>query len=243
MPNDSQGADKIAENNAISIIAHEIRSPLTAIKGYLCAIKDGVISAENQAQYINIAINEANRATKLLEELMSLTKLDSGNITPVAERFDINELIRLSIIEKLNDLEQKSISVQTDLASEQLFVNADKSMIQQVLVNLIDNAIKYNNVGGKIKLSSAVQNNKVIVAVEDNGIGIEQDMLPHIWKRFYQADPSNGIAYKGHGLGLCIVKEILLSHGEDISVQSTVGIGSVFSFTLKPEPTVQNNTL
>lgn len=215
------------ENNAISVIAHEIRSPITAIKGYLCAIKDGVISGKAQAQYIDIALNEANRAVKLLEELMELTKLDSGNITLNSERFDINELVRLSLIEKLNDIEQKQISVQTEFETEQIFVNADKSMIQQVVVNLIDNAVKYNRIGGSIKLAVCTQSDKALVSVEDNGIGIEKDDIPYIWQRFYQAD-----RYKWHGLGLCIVKEILLAHNEDISVQSIKDSGTSFSFTL-----------
>lgn len=220
------------ENNAISVIAHEIRSPITTIKGYLCAIKDGVISGEAQAQYIDIALNEANRAVKLLEELMELTRLDSGNITLASERFDINELVRLSLIEKLNDIEQKQISVQTEFETEQIFVNADKSMIQQVMVNLIDNAVKYNRIGGIIRLAVCFQSDKALVSVEDNGIGIEKDDIPYIWQRFYQADSSSHTEYKGHGLGLCIVKEILLAHNEDISIQSTKDSGTSFSFTL-----------
>lgn len=221
------------ENNAISIIAHEIRSPITAIKGYLCAIKDGVISGEAQAQYIDIALNEVNRAVKLLEELMELTRLDSGNITLSSERFDINELVRISLIEKLNDIEQKQISVQTEFEAEQIFVNADKSMIRQVIVNLIDNAIKYNRIGGKIKLSVCIKSDKALISVEDNGIGMEKDNIPYIWQKFYQADQSGHTEYKGHGLGLCIVKEILLAHKEDISVQSAKDTGTSFSFTLQ----------
>ncbi len=229
----SNGKKNSPENDIVSVIAHEIRSPLTSIKGYLCAINDGVIQPENQAQYIGIALDESERAINLLENLMKLTKFDSGSIKLNPERFDINELIRVTLIEKLNDFEQKNISVQTDFAEEQIFVNADRSMIKQVIVNLTDNAVKYGVNGGTVKFTVSVHNNKALISAEDNGIGIEKDALPHIWERFYQADSSCDTTYKGHGLGLCIVKEIIAAHGETITAQSTVESGTVFSFTLK----------
>ena len=233
--NITDSAEDIPQNDVISVIAHEVRSPITSVKGYLNALNDGVIPPEQQRKYIDIAISESDRAIKLLENLMSLTKFDSGSIKLNKECFDINELIRIVIIDKLNDIEAKNISVETDFAQERMFVTADKGFIKQVICNLTDNAIKYNTEGGKIKFATSQASQKTVISISDTGIGISKEALPHIWDRFYQADSSSGESYKGHGLGLCIVKEIIKAHGQTISVNSAANVGTSFTFTLESD--------
>ncbi len=219
-------------NEIISVIAHELRSPLTAIKGYLTAINDGIIPPESQGKYINITLEETDRAITMLERLMSLTKFDSGAVKLNIEVFDVNELIHRVIAEKMPQTEQKHIDVATKFDTERLLVMGDKSLIRQVISNLADNAIKYNRPNGNIRFDTKTKNGKAEISVLDSGIGIAKDALPDIWKRFYQQDPHEKTVYKGHGLGLAIVKEIIAAHGSKINVQSEVGRGTSFTFVL-----------
>ncbi len=219
-------------NEIISVIAHELRSPLTSIKGYLTAIKDGVISPETTDEYINIMLAETDRTVNMLESLMQLAKFDSDAIKLNIEKFDINELIRIVVIEKINAIEDKCISVVTEFETDRLFVLADKNLIRHVISNLADNAIKYNRTGGKITFVTHVNGNTAEITVGDNGIGIAKEALPHIWNRFYQQDAASSHIYKGHGLGLAIVKEIIAAQNSTISVQSELDKGTLFTFPL-----------
>lgn len=215
----------------LSTVSHELRSPVSAVKGYLSAINDGVVPEGDVKKYIGIALSETDRVIELLENIMHLSKLAAGAAKPVFATFDINELIRLAIIEKINNIEKKDTEVITDLAPEKIFVSADRGMIMQVLLNLIDNGVKYGNNNGKLILSASVEGKKAVITCRDNGKGIDELTLPHIFERFYQADKSSA-SYCGHGLGLPLVKEILLLHSSELSVETEVGKGTAFTFSL-----------
>ena len=146
--------------------------------------------------------------------------------------FDINNTIKTTVQTFEGICLQKHISFNLILTGEQLFVSADMSKIQQVLYNLIDNAIKFSHADSAITIETTEKNEKVFVSVKDTGIGIPSDSIKKIWERFYKTDLSRGKDKKGTGLGLSIVKEIIQAHGENINCISTEGVGTEFIFTL-----------
>ena len=216
----------------ISNISHDFRSPLTSLKGYITAMLDGTIPPENQEKYLNIVLNEANRLQKLSDSLLELNKNSSKAGMLDIITFDINETIRATIPTFEGTCRQRHISFFLSLTGKHLLVKADKSKIQQVLYNLIDNAIKFSFDDSKIDIDTTVKNTKVFISVKDHGQGIEKENLPKIWDRFYKSDASRGLDKAGSGIGLSIVKGIIQSHGENITVVSTPGAGTEFSFTL-----------
>lgn len=147
-------------------------------------------------------------------------------------RFDINNTIKMVVQSFEGTCKQKKISFELILTGQTLYVSADMSKIQQVLYNLIDNAIKFSHADSAITIETTEKNEKVFVSVKDTGIGIPKDSLKKIWERFYKTDLSRGKDKKGTGLGLAIVKEIISSHNENINVISTEGVGTEFIFTL-----------
>ena len=164
--------------------------------------------------------------------MLDLTRIESGNMPLNKTVFDINELIRRVIITKENALENKQLDLDIAFKEEKINVYADQGGIEQVLVNLLDNAIKFTPQGGQISLSSCIKEGKAVIAVKDTGSGIKADILPHIWERFYTENKSR-TGSKGVGLGLFIVKRIMVQHGQDITAQSEENKGSVFTFTLE----------
>ncbi len=216
----------------IANVSHDFRSPLTSIKGYLEAMLDGTIPPEMHEKYLQIVLNETERLTKLTNGLLQLNNLNTRGMILDRADFDINRIIRNTAASFEGICKNKMIGIELVLTGEQLIVNADLDKIQQVLYNLLDNAIKFSHNNSVIKIETTEKSSKVLVSVKDNGIGIPKDSLKLIWDRFYKTDLSRGKDKKGTGLGLSIVKEIIHSHGENINVISTEGVGSEFIFTL-----------
>ena len=220
------------QRNFIANVSHDFRSPLTSIKGYVEAMLDGTIPPEMQERYLNVVLSETNRLTKLTKGLLTLNNFDDkGTYLELAD-FDINAIIRQTVETFRSLCWDKHISFQLTFEEESLYVNADVGKIQQVLYNLIDNAVKFSHPDSLIYISSLEKHGKVFVSVKDTGEGIAKDSLNKIWERFYKSDPSRGKDKKGTGLGLSIVKEIIQAHGENINVVSTQGVGTEFTFTL-----------
>ena len=216
----------------VANVSHDFRSPLTSIKGYVEAMLDGTIPPEMQERYLNVVLSETNRLTKLTKGLLTLNNFDDkGTYLELAD-FDINAIIRQTVETFRSLCWDKHISFQLTFEEESLYVNADVGKIQQVLYNLIDNAVKFSHPDSLIYISSLEKHGKVFVSVKDTGEGIAKDSLNKIWERFYKSDPSRGKDKKGTGLGLSIVKEIIQAHGENINVVSTQGVGTEFTFTL-----------
>lgn len=216
----------------VSNVSHDFRSPLTSIKGYVEAMLDGTIPVEMQDKYLNIILFETERLNKLTKSLLELNKFGSHGIMLDITDFDINNTIKTTVQTFEGTCLQKHISFNLILTGEQLFVSADMSKIQQVLYNLIDNAIKFSHADSSITIETTEKNEKVFVSVKDTGIGIPSDSIKKIWERFYKTDLSRGKDKKGTGLGLSIVKEIIQAHGENINCISTEGVGTEFIFTL-----------
>ena len=216
----------------ISNVSHDFRSPLTSIKGYVEAMLDGTIPVEMQEKYLNIIVFETDRLSKLTQSLLELNKYGShGTMLDVSE-FDINQLIKMTCLTFEGTCKAKRISFHLILAGKTLYVKADMSKIQQVVYNLIDNAIKFSHHDSEITIETTKKSEKVFVSVKDTGIGIPKDSQNKIFERFYKTDLSRGKDKKGSGLGLSIVKEIIQAHDENINVISTEGVGTEFIFTL-----------
>lgn len=216
----------------VANVSHDFRSPLTSIKGYLDAMLDGTIPPELHEKYLNIVLNETERLTKLTNSLLMLNNLNTKGMLLEKTDFDLNQVIRNTAVAFEGTCKQKKIGIELVLSGDRMIVNADMGKIQQVLYNLLDNAIKFSHNDAVIKIETSEKKNKVLVSVKDHGIGIPKDSLKLIWDRFYKTDLSRGKDKKGTGLGLSITKEIISSHGENINVVSTEGVGTEFMFTL-----------
>ena len=202
----------------VANVSHDFRSPLTSIKGYLEAMLDGTIPPELYEKYLNIVLNETERLHKLTNSLLTLNNLNTKGMLLDISRFNINAVIRNTAASFEGTCRQKMIAI--------------VGKIQQVLYNLLDNAIKFSHEDSIIRIETTEKHNKVFVSVKDSGIGIPKDELRQIWERFYKSDLSRGRDKKGTGLGLSITREIIRSHGENINVISTEGVGSEFIFSL-----------
>ena len=215
----------------IANVSPDFRSPLTSIKGYLEAILDGTNPPQMQEKYLNRVISETERLNKLTQGMLTLNSLDSKGYLS-RTNFDINRTIKDTAASFEGTCNAKDISFDLTFSDSIQMVYADLGKIQQVLYNLIDNAIKFSHNGGIIYIQTSLRREKVFISVKDCGIGIPKENLKKIWDRFYKSDISRGKDKKGTGLGLAIVKEIVQSHGENIDVISTQDVGTEFIFSL-----------
>lgn len=222
------------ENNRrrfISDVSHEIRSPITSIKGFIGAVIDGVIPENKQHQYLSMAYEETNRLTRLVNNLLDLSALESGKQSLKYEELDINELIRITVLKFETKILERNLKINVFFEKEKLNVMADRDKLIQVLVNLVDNAIKYASDGGSVKVNVKTKGKKALVSIYNDGEPIKDEDIKHIWERFYKADKSR-TSKISTGLGLPIVREIITQFGEDIWVNNKDN-GVCFNFTLK----------
>ena len=216
----------------VANVSHDFRSPLTSIRGFLEAMMDGTIPPELHNKYLGIVLNETDRLTKLTNSMLTLNNLNTKGLLLNKVHFDINQVIRSTAASFEATCRQKNIRFELVLTGDVLYAFADVDKIQQVLYNLIDNAIKFSHADSSIKLETSEKRKRILVSVRDSGIGIPRDDIKMIWERFYKSDLSRGKDKKGTGLGLSITKEIIAAHNENINVISTPGEGTEFIFTL-----------
>jgi signal transduction histidine kinase len=216
----------------ISNVSHDLRTPMSSMQGYLEMLLKPNITAEERKTYIEIAFKHCRRLTQLVKELFELSKLDAGRINPELEEFSLAELMQ-DVAQKFSlAAQQKEIIIETPQNSQRFMVEADIGLIERVLENLIDNALRYTPTGGKIMLSLAQQYEKVEVGIKDSGIGLTQEDLPHIFERYYRAQKPTEYQQQSTGLGLAIVKRILELHDSVITVESQLNQGTYFKFPL-----------
>ena len=217
-------------------ISHELKTPLFMIQGYILTLLDGAVDDKKVAKkYLQRAAKGVDRLTYIIKDLDLITKFEAGNLTVEPEAFDAVDLVR-SVFEMLEmRASKKNITLTFDMEYHQpIMVWADAEKIQQVLTNLIVNAIKYGHEDGTIEVSiEDLVKSKVIIRITDNGEGIAKEHIPRLFERFYRVDKSGSRKEGGSGLGLSIVKHIIEAHGEKIYVESVLGVGSEFSFTLE----------
>ena len=216
----------------IANISHDFRSPLTSIKGYAEALKDGTIPYENKDKYLDVIQFEAERLHKLTSSLLQLSSIDSGGLSLDIKSFDITKVIRSIADAFEGTCRGKKIQLKLKFDEPKIFVDADQARIEQVIYNLTDNAIKFSNKDSEIILSVRIKGAKAVISVKDFGLGIPKESINRVFERFYKSDPSRGKDKKGTGLGLSIVKEIITAHEEEIKVLSNEGAGTEFFFTL-----------
>ena len=216
----------------IANISHDFRSPLTSIKGYAEALKDGTIPYENKDKYLDVIQFEAERLHKLTSSLLQLSSIDSGGLSLDIKSFDITNVIRNIADAFEGTCRGKKIQLKLKFDEPKIFVDADQARIEQVIYNLTDNAIKFSNKDSEIILSVRIKGAKAVISVKDFGLGIPKESINRVFERFYKSDPSRGKDKKGTGLGLSIVKEIITAHEEEIKVLSNEGAGTEFFFTL-----------
>ena len=217
----------------ISDASHEIRTPLTAIGGFASAIADGTAETdEERTRSAARIVREVERLNRLVNDLLDLSRIESGAQQLDLEEVDLPEIIMGTVEGLESQIQERGISVETDLPSDLSKVLADPDRVYQVLVNLVSNALRFNTPEGKIVITAGPVNGFVRVAVQDTGRGIPPDEISQIWERFHRADTSRDRQAGGTGLGLAIVRSIVEAHGGSVSAESAVGKGSTFSFTL-----------
>ncbi len=220
------------QKKIVANVSHDFRSPLTSIKGYVEAMADGTIPPELYGKYLNIILFETERLTDLTRDLLTLNEFDTKNLLLDKEEFDIQTVIKSTAESFEGVCTPKHISIELLLMPDTVLVFADRRKIQQVLYNLLDNAIKFSENESSVTVEVTVKNDKAFISVKDHGIGIPRREQNKIWERFYKSDLSRGKDKKGTGLGLSIVKEIIQAHDEHINVISTEGVGTEFIFSL-----------
>ena len=216
----------------IANVSHDFRSPLTSVKGYTQALLDGTIPYEMQNKYLDIILFETERLSKLTSSLLELGQFENGSVPMDISTFDINYEIKRCSAAFEQRCTEKQISIELTFEAKSLMVNADIDKIEQVIQNLLDNAVKFSHNNSVIEIHTARRNTKAFISVKDHGIGIPRDNINKVWDRFYKTDLSRGKDKKGTGLGLSITKEIIESHNENINVISTEGVGTEFIFSL-----------
>lgn len=237
-------ADELSRSNEyrksfISNISHDFRSPLTSIKGYIEAMLDGTIPLERHEKYLGIVLNEAQRLTKLTQGLLELNNFDSFDLQLDKSNFDIRDIITPTINTFEKRCKDKGIFLDSVFLTDNTVVYADRTKIQQVIYNLVDNAIKFTPEGRQIRVQVTEKDNKIFTSVKDEGVGIPKDAQKKVFERFYKTDPSRGKDKTGTGLGLAITKEIIKAHGEQITLTSEEGEGSEFVFSLPMKKDMQ----
>lgn len=218
-------------------IAHELRTPMTSIIGFTDSILDGTIPPEKAKEYLEICLSEERRLSRLVTELMDVSRIESGVQKLEYSDFDINECIRRQIIKYEERITEKNLNVNVAFDTDSCICRCDKDAITRVVINLLDNAIKFADQNGEISVDVNQRSGKVYVSIQNTGQGIDSTDIKHVFDKFYKTDKSRGLDKKGIGLGLYLVKNIMVLHGETIDVESEPGKYTKFTFTLTPSKT------
>lgn len=225
---------EIIKKDFVANVSHELRTPLASIKGYSETLLDGGIDEkETQKEFLRVIDRHATRMARLIDDLLTLSRLESHQMTIVSAPVDIKELILATTDGFRMQAMDKGLKISADIPDGLPKVSGDKDRIEQVVVNLLDNAIKYTPTGGRVRVAACAKNKAVQVDITDTGIGIPAEDMPRIFERFYRVDKARSRELGGTGLGLAIVKHIINAHNGKLNVESKPGKGSTFSFSLK----------
>lgn len=229
-------ADSVADlesvrRSFIANVSHELKTPMMTIGGFIDGILDGTVPKEKQAQYLQIVSDEVKRLSRMVKSMLSIARIEAGDMKLTPTDFDINELVCRTIFAFEQKIENRKLEIE-GLESDEIFVNADSDLIHQVVYNLVDNAVKFANEGGCISFSYEQKDKKVYISVKNTGDGIPQDELPRLFDRFYKTDKSRSLDKSGVGLGLYIVQTIVNQHKGDLLVKSVEGEYTEFTFSV-----------
>jgi two-component system phosphate regulon sensor histidine kinase PhoR len=217
----------------VANVSHELRTPLTTIKGYAETLLEGGLKEDQAFQFVQVIKRHTDRLTKIVEDLLMLSRIETKEFQLKMEAIPLRDFID-DVVEFVKEpAEKKKISLSRNEIPSSLSVQADRNYLEQILINLLDNAIKYTPEGGRVIVSAVEKDSKDIqFSIEDNGIGIPKEDLSRIFERFYRVDKGRSKELGGTGLGLSIVKHLVQAHGGKVWVESHPGKGSVFYFTL-----------
>lgn len=227
------GSVELLRMDFVSDFSHEFKTPIVSIRGFARALKWEDLSDADRAEYLDIIISESERLSALSENVLTLSKLEKQTILTGKKEYDLSEQIRLCIALLAHKWEAKHLDMVFDCT--EYFVTGNEELLQEVWINLLDNAIKFTPEYGAITLQITKEEETLIVSISDQGQGIAPDALPHIFEKFYQSDPSHATA--GSGLGLSIAKRIIELHGGTIAVTGSNDTGSTFQVRLSPSYT------
>lgn len=218
----------------IANVSHELRTPLSYLKGYAEILIDGLAETESDKEkYLNIILEESDRLRKMVDEILHLSQIEAGSIQLKLTPFSVEALVKRTIDKILPLAAKRDISIKFNKIDDDLLLCvADEGRIKQILINLLNNAVKHSFDHGNILISSYRLNDKIYICVRDFGEGISEEDLPFIWDRFYTAGKSKYKGLESSGLGLSIIKSIINAHGCDITVNSVKGEGTEFCFWL-----------
>lgn len=217
----------------VANVSHELRTPISSIKGYAETLLDGALEdKENAKDFLKIIYSDTDRLARLVEDILDLSKIESGKFDMIFKPCNIKPLIERVIFSLDKQAKDKLISIKIDVDKDLPFVYVDEARIAQVLLNLIDNAIKYNKKNGTVTVSAKDRDKFIQIDVADTGVGISEKDLHRLFERFYRVDKARSRQLGGTGLGLSIVKHIVSAHHGEVSVKSVLGQGSTFSFTI-----------
>ncbi|MBQ8689140.1 MAG: HAMP domain-containing histidine kinase [Clostridia bacterium] len=215
-------------------VSHDLRTPMTTIASFIDGIMSGAIPPEKQGHYLQIISSEVHRLSRLVTQLLDVSRLESGDRKMAFEDFDVAEVARIILISFENQIEEKQLDVEFDAEEDEIMAFADKDAIHQVIYNLCHNAIKFANNGGKFRIKiESIDSKRIRISVYDDGQVISDEEAGMIFERFYKTDQSRGMDKNGVGLGLYICKTIIDAHDEEIGVNSVADEGTEFWFTLK----------
>jgi signal transduction histidine kinase len=231
--------DRLAElnqlkSNFISNISHELRTPLTHIKGYLDLLADGGLGplTQSQQEAVTVLLRAEGRLEGLIEDLIQFSLASRGQLSLNLEVTQIDKIIQIMINRSKPKAHQAEVQLQSKVAERLPLVQIDEDKIGWVLLQLLDNAIKFTPKGGKVQVRAEADNGLITVAIIDTGIGISEDKIDEIFEPFHQLDGSTTRRFAGTGLGLNMVRKILEAHGSSIKVRSVMDRGSIFEFNL-----------
>ena len=214
----------------VANVSHELRTPLTSIIGFIKGILDGVIPKDEEDKYLSIAYEEANRLKELTKDIVDVAKLESGNMKLNKENFVLNNLVHDVYIELEDMVKEKNLDFILEEKDKNILINADKARIRQVLINILNNSVKFTE-KGSITISIEKVNEKAKITVKDTGIGIQKDKISYLFNKFYTAN-DYGSATSGAGLGLNIVKTIIDMHKGEVNIESEVNKGTTVTVIL-----------
>jgi two-component system phosphate regulon sensor histidine kinase PhoR len=225
----------------VANVSHELRTPLTAIRGFVEALRDGTITDEaGRQRSLAVIAGEERRLQRLVAGLLDLSRIESGQAALRREPVDLAALLRGCAEVVAHRAEEAGVTLDLALPTDLQPVTGDADRLEQVVANLLDNALRYTPAGGRITLAARMDSGTVAVSVADTGRGIPPEALPHLFERFYTADPAR--TGQGAGLGLAIAREIVHAHGGELTVVSTPGAGSIFTIHLPASTSARRPT-
>ncbi len=216
----------------IANVSHELKTPMTTIAGFIDGILDGTIPGDKQSYYLKIVSDEVKRLSRLVRSMQDLSRIDAGELKLNAVRLDLSEVVCRTLVSFEKRIEEKQLRITGLEEYAKLEILGDYDLMNQVVYNLLDNAIKFTNKGGDIDIRLRMENDRVTTAVRNTGEGIPACEMPQIFERFYKSDRSRSLDKNGMGLGLYIVQTVIRLHGGEITVRSVEGEFTEFSFWL-----------